>query len=179
MSNAAPVAATSSNAVVRAYVDVIENNHRMALKALEGVSPEQALQSATPGGTHILWLAGHLAWALDELVVQGFGRKPSMLPADWGKLFAMGTKTTPNAADYPPFADVRAHLEKVAQAAREQLQSWTDDTLNRPLPDDYRAKDFFGTHRGFLRAFSFHDAYHIGQIGLLRRIAGAPSVFGF
>jgi hypothetical protein len=179
MPNAAPSTPAQNNAIARAYVEVIENNHRFALKALEGVTQEQSLRSATPDGSHILWLAGHLAWTYDWLVVQGSAGQPSMLPDGWTKQFSFGTKPSPNADDYLPFAEVAALFEKVARTSLEHFQTWTDDMLDRDLPAEHPGKNFFRTYRGCLSDLCFHDAYHIGQIGILRRVAGASSMFGF
>jgi hypothetical protein len=54
------------------------------------------------------------------------------------------------------------------QRSQEQIQS----ALKRMSPEDLSRVDGDGTVGQKLATLHFHEAYHVGQLGLLRRIAG-------
>jgi hypothetical protein len=114
------------------------------------------------------WIAGHLAMC--RLRVQAMLGLPEP-EAPWAVWFGRGTRAADLPADLDPQVAVRAFhaSQKVLAAHWERV---TGDELAKPLgrtlPD---GSDTFG---GAIRFLAWHEAYHLGQLGLLRRLAGKP-----
>jgi len=121
-------------------------------------------------GNHAQWLLGHLAgtrrWALRE-----FGR-PGCEELPWEKHFFIGSMPTPAGDDIAPALLREAWLRegKVLRSWLETLTPAQADAPFKPFPDGSR------TVGGALHFLYFHETYHVGQIGLLRRMAGKPGV---
>ena len=122
------------------------------------------------GGNHAQWLLGHLAstrrWALREFGLSGAEELP------WEKHFGMGTSPTPASDDIAP-ALLREAFLKNGEALRAWMQSLTPEQAElpfKPFPDGSR------TVGGAMHFLYFHETYHLGQVGLLRRIAGKKGV---
>jgi len=116
---------------------------------------------------HAQWLLGHLAasrgWALRLL--------GSPLPReDWEPLFAMGARPTAQSDAVAP--------ERLREAFRSRGVELRD-RLSAITPEQTAAEftELPGGTRdvaGGLHFVHFHESYHLGQIGLLRRMAGRP-----
>jgi hypothetical protein len=176
-SAAPPAPAAVQNPVVRDRAATMYKNIKMALRvAGDDMTPEQMVFQAYPGGGHMLWFLGHLAWTLDAVVLQAFARQPSAIPADWPALFAAGTSAVPDASKYPSAAELKKKLEELARAARALLEQIPDEKLVENIPASHPASRLFPTYDIFLSAMGFHKAYHAGQMAFLRRMQGLPSL---
>jgi uncharacterized damage-inducible protein DinB len=94
-------------------------------------------------------------------------------PADapWEKWFGRGTSPAGVPADLYPRVLVQAfHAAHQAMLGRWEAFTAEDGAkpFGRTLPD---GSDTIG---GGIRFLAWHEAYHLGQLGLLRRIAGRP-----
>jgi hypothetical protein len=118
---------------------------------------------------HAQWLLGHLAatrrWALREL-----GRVTDELA--WEKHFGMGARPTAESDDIAPALLREAFLKKGAQLA-SHIATLTEAQAAapfRPFPD---GSNTLGAAMHFLH---FHESYHLGQLGLIRRLSGKPGL---
>ncbi|MGQ0552734.1 MAG: DinB family protein [Planctomycetota bacterium] len=118
---------------------------------------------------HAQWLLGHLActrrWALRELGA-GVSAEP------WEQHFGQGCRPSPLSDDIAP-ALLREALIKNGEKLRKFLVTRTPEQAEAPFmpfPDGSRTMQA-GAH--FLH---FHESYHLGQIGLLRRLQGKPGL---
>ena len=116
------------------------------------------------------WIVGHLA-TYRRRVLALIG--PPVEPLDWEASFARGR----GSADLPPDLEMLEvvsafHAAQAALAGRweglapEALARAT----GRRLPDG--SEDVGGA----IRFLAWHETYHLGQLGLLRRLAGKPGV---
>ena len=118
---------------------------------------------------HAQWLLGHLAatrrWALREM-----GR--NIEEEAWEKHFGMGAKSTPQSDDISP-AMLRESFIKIGDMLRRHLSA-LDATQAaaafRTFPDGS------STLQGGAHFLHFHETYHLGQIGLIRRLVGRRGV---
>jgi uncharacterized damage-inducible protein DinB len=116
-------------------------------------------------GNHAQWLLGHLAASRRRFLR---GLLPSLEEQPWEGHFGLGRKPTPQSDDIAP-ALLREAFLKNGALLREQLQSLTAaqaDAPHRPTPDGA------GTVGGAAHFIHFHETYHLGQLGLLRRLGG-------
>jgi hypothetical protein len=143
-------------------------NDKFLDMTVEGFDDADWLRRAGPGN-HAQWLLGHLAstrrWALRE-----FGQAAEEQP--WEQHFGMGKQPSLQSDDISP-ALLREAFGKNGEALRRYLASLTDVQAAapfKPFPDGSR------TVGGVAHFLHFHETYHLGQIGLLRRLAGKKGV---
>jgi hypothetical protein len=118
---------------------------------------------------HAQWLLGHLAatrrWALRLL-----GLATEEQP--WEAHFGQGRRPSPLSDDIAPELLREAFLN-AGETLRAHLAAATPAQIDagfREFPDGSR------TMGGGVHFLHFHEAYHLGQLGLLRRAAGKPGL---
>ena len=125
-------------------------------------------QVLDPAGHSPRWLVGHLAtYRHRVLAMAGL----PALTAAWEDWFTKGTDPAAVPADLDPGILVQAfHDAQAALAGRWAAVTAQDlaKPLGRTLPG---GADTLG---GGLQFMAWHEAYHLGQLGLLRRLAGKP-----
>jgi len=138
------------------------------LEGLVGDFSPADWQVTDPVGHSAIWLVGHLA-TYRRKVVAMIGLEPESDP--WEAAFVRGTSPADIPAGLDPVCLVQAfHAAQKALAAgwdgvtREQLAQ----PFGRTLPT---GSDSIGGAVGFM---VWHEAYHLGQLGFLRRLAGLP-----
>ncbi len=116
------------------------------------------------------WILGHLA-AVRTRVTAMMGLPA--IPAPWATAFGRGT----SPADLPADLDMREIIAAFHAAGEAIGGGWEGLTgealaapLGRTLPD---GSDTVG---GALRFLAWHEAYHLGQLGIFRRLAGKPGL---
>ncbi|MDR3669478.1 MAG: DinB family protein [Holophaga sp.] len=123
-------------------------------------------RAADPVGHNAVWIVGHLA-LLRNRVAALVGPAPAAQP--WEAAFGRGTSPAQVPADLDPLALVRTfHAAQKAMAGRWEALTAEDlaKPFGRTLPD---GSDTVGGALGYL---AWHEAYHLGQLGFLRRLAG-------
>jgi hypothetical protein len=147
------------------------------LATLTDLTPEQRLWQPAPGVNHAVWMAGHIAWSLDHLILDYCAGK-GQLPEHYGSLFGIGSKLLDNPGGYPTCDELLDRMAAGHEAALAWLRAADEADLDaRPMGfeklDDRRRAMF--ASRGRCAWFhAQHEAMHAGQLGYLRRLAGKP-----
>jgi uncharacterized damage-inducible protein DinB len=134
---------------------------------LRGLTLEQALARPVPDGHSIWELVLHItAWA-GEVTRRMGGAEPAM-PAegDWPAVGAVSPKAWTEALERLR----RTHAALVDAVGRHPVERWTQRVggeRDAPLGTGV-------TYAEMVQGLLQHDAYHGGQIGLLRKALGAP-----
>lgn len=119
-----------------------------------GITDEEALITPDDGGNSINWIFGHLLVSRND-IFSLLSRKP---PFDSEKYrpYARGSKGEPESWNVIPLSGLRQELDYSQKLLTDALKSASphEDKLNR------------------LAHMCFHEAYHAGQIGLMRRVIG-------
>ena len=143
--------------------------HGSPVKAiLEGVTAEQAARKP-PNGAHSIWeLVLHMTGWRNEVARRATGQ-PAGEP-EAGDYPAVGDPTPARwAAALAALDASHEHLAKVVRGMPdEQLLKPTNDPRNRPLGTGC-------SYYELLHGIVQHDAYHAGQIAILRKILGSAS----
>lgn len=136
------------------------NSQAMGLN-LDGLTHEDSLVQP-PSGNCINWMLGHLLVHRHRML-ETLG-EPAPIPEALMRYDRGSQPVTGDGPDVLPFEQLRDELagfqEKVVAAVRKA----GDDGLGRPAGK--------GTVGQKLLMLSMHEAYHTGQLGVLRRIAG-------
>jgi hypothetical protein len=138
------------------------------LDALVGDFTDADWQVADANGHTARWITGHLA-VYRHQVAALLGAEPGALP--WEAAFVRGTSSADVPADLDPRLLVASfHASQAAMAGRWEAVGAADlaRPYGRTLPDGT------DTAGGAIRFMTWHEAYHLGQLGFMRRLAGKP-----
>ena len=153
---------------LKGYAVVFATTHGLFHKALEGLTPEQAMERHD-GANPILWVAAHTV-AVRAGFSKGLGA-PVDLP--WGKSFARGAEVKDVTA-WPTLTEVRAKWDEVHAAFLARVVALSSEEVAATT----QAPGLDGTLLGTVGLAAIHDAYHIGQLAAARRLHGLDRVVG-
>lgn len=136
---------------------------------LKGITAEQSLYRPEPGGNCIRWLVGHLAHTYDAML-QALGGEPFLEATEYER-FRRGSDPLAADEDLPAWDRMLSDWDEVQKrfiAAVEDMDPARagDKAPYSPggNPDE--------TMGSLLALIGFHQAYHAGQIGIVRRLTG-------
>jgi uncharacterized damage-inducible protein DinB len=146
---------------------LFEMNYGALYRNLEGITHEDSLIMPQPGGNPINWVVGH--------IVATRNRMFAVLKLDqvWPNDISMRYSGVDASMWSPAGALDLKSIEADLARTQSTLMSAFDNLMARDL--NVRSNDgrTLGEVLGF---FQFHEAYHVGQVGLLRRIVGKQGV---
>lgn len=143
---------------------------RLFRRALAGADHETLRRRPLPDSNPMHWIAGH-ATVVRARFAAGLGR-PYELP--WAVLFRRGG-TNDAEAEWPSIETILAAWDEVDAVLQQRLSELTADDLAAASPPGV---GFDGTMNGLIQLMAFHDAYHVGQLGYLRRMSGLERLVG-
>ena len=138
-------------------------NHQALHINVKGVTNEEAVLQPSPAGNCLNWTVGHIV-ASRNSILELMGQEP-IWPEPEAKRYARYSPPIVSAAEGRPFDHLLQDLDRSQERIQSALASMTEADLAQPHGD----KDTVGGSIAFLH---FHEAYHVGQTGLLRRIVG-------
>jgi len=164
-SHAGPAAPISAKTLGMLF----EFTFNVARANVEGFSHEDSLRQP-PAGNCLNWLLGHIvATRQHALALLG-------VPTVWSKeetaRYARGGK--PVLGEGPgvlPFERILADHERTQELLRAAWKDLDADRLSAPMPAD-RNPFHLDTVGDMMATFTFHESYHAGQCGVLRRVLG-------
>lgn len=139
------------------------------MKAMSGVEKDVAMRRPGPVSNPLLWLAGHVTHFRSRLLtLLGVPRE-----YPWGSVFDTGAKV--GSADmYPSPVELVALWEEQSELLMDRLAALTEaDLLAPPMA---RVPSTDATLRGAIGYFSLHEAYHVGQMGYVRKWLGLTPI---
>jgi len=150
---------------------IFKLNNEMVVRCLDGLTDEECWRQPEGGGNPVLWLVGHTTISRVHLLAR-LGHK---YDHGLGELFDRGAHLQERSA-YPSRADIEAAWQTTRGHMRDTFASLTDERLaqappGRPLPGVTNLS-------GLIAFLAFHESYHVGQMGYLRRMWGHSGVAG-
>ena len=134
-------------------------NHYVVNKNLEGITHKESLITPQAGGSCINMVLGHIVGARDTLL-KSFGFE-EMCYEKTEKVYAQGAK--------PVKTEDATDLNKLLEMYNESQEKIMKVIPQTDLSgDEEKTKNLVG--------LAFHEAYHAGQIGILRRVIGKEGV---
>ena len=142
---------------------------RLFNNVLDDINDAEADERIRDTVNHIKWIAGHLTSTRF-----GMGKIGGLEAEDpWGDLFSHGNGLREDA-DYPSIDAIKAQWNAIAGPISAGLANLPDAVLSSPAPAKVPVND--ETLGGMLAFLMHHEAYHIGQLGLLRKCLGKESM---
>ena len=142
--------------------------NRIVARNLADVTAEQSLRDPQPAGNNINWVLGHLI-CIYNVMLPALDQEP-VWTEETAAEYARGAKHLA-PEDARPLADLLRDWETVTGRFLAGLGDLTEDRYGDPAPFS-PGKDPDETLGSLLTVLVFHQAYHCGQLGLLRRMAG-------
>jgi len=143
-------------------------NNRFLGVLTDGFGPLDWMHWPDGGGNPALWILGHLA-AMRREIRRQLGEQ--LAAAEWEGLFAMGSE--PDGASEGPGPDALIEEFKASgDALALRLEEATPEDADRALAQTF--PDGSSTLAGGMQFLYFHAVYHLGQLGLIRRMRGKP-----
>jgi uncharacterized damage-inducible protein DinB len=154
---------------IDALVTQLSVSGRAVHRNLEGISNEESICRAQPAGNCANWIVGHIVASRSGLL-KALG-EGSVLPEDKIALYRRGSDGRVEAG---------MGLEDLIDAF-DRSQPLLLERLGRLSEAELAAKSPIGSPAGpdatfgeALSAIVFHEAYHVGQLGIARRLIGKP-----
>lgn len=137
-------------------------NHHALHRNLEGVTDEEALHQPVSGNC-LNWVVGHIV-ASRNGVLKVLGAEPHW-PAEQADRYARGSAPVTGPGGAASFQRIVRAFDESQERIAARLSEVTEADLAKPHAQDQSVGEW-------LSFLHFHEAYHIGQTGLLRRLAG-------
>jgi hypothetical protein len=136
---------------------------------VEGLTHEDSLRQPAPGGNCLNWIVGHLAWAYAGAVGL-VGQETSLDQAALAR-YARGGEPITDPAQARDLSQLLAAFDEGTERFTAGLATLPAEALGRPAPAS-PSGDPNETVRSLLATILFHQSYHAGQTGVLRRLIG-------
>ena len=141
------------------------------------ISDEESNRCVADPMNSVKWLAGHLAWA--QLNLGNIGGVPQEFA--WRDRFHTKQGATPADLAAPPselptLEQIRDKWNEMGSAIRRGLENLPDQALASEVPVQHPIAPFDNTLGGLWAFINHHQAYTIGQIGILRRGLGKDAM---
>ena len=144
-------------------------HQRLYHNALDGFTDNETNQRphGNPNMNHVKYLTGHLLNSQYGLAMIA-GLEPEV---KWNDFFAvMGQSEAKDNISYPSIEEIKWEWDALYKPTRKGLSMLSGDKLLDPPPPPFEK---VAESKGQLWAFiNHHQAYHIGQISIIRKIFG-------
>jgi uncharacterized damage-inducible protein DinB len=148
--------------------DQLTYNQRVLEANLKDVNHEDSLAAPAQGGNCLNWVVGHVVTTRNTML-KLLGREPVW---DDDRAAPYRRASDPVTAETAlPLAEIVEAFGVSQERLLEGLRGLGDEDLAAKAPMSFFKGDQ-ETMGSALAAFLFHESYHVGQTGVLRRVAG-------
>jgi uncharacterized damage-inducible protein DinB len=137
-------------------------NYFLLKKNLDGVTHEESLLQPEGGGNCLNWVLGHIV-ATRDAALKMLNQEP-IWNQDQADTYRRGSSPILDGARAEHLEKILADLELSQDRLVAGLANVSESELTAPAGDETMEKQLF--------TLQLHEAYHAGQTGLLRRMAG-------
>jgi uncharacterized damage-inducible protein DinB len=153
---------------IQDYIRLLNSNAEIIKLQTAGLTMTDMLAQPANGGNCMLWVLGHLTDNLNEILAVVGGTSPENM-MDLSR-FARGSQPiTGYEADLPTPEQLLAAYDQLHDAVISRLGETDEAYFDEEIELWPGSKATRGWYAYF---FSFHHSYHIGQLELLRNLAG-------
>ncbi len=141
------------------------NNLRLLELNGAGLTPELAVRRSASGVASAAWIVGHLVMVRRRLA-RMIGQD---LPEDpvWEQHYARGGPGIGAHLDWPELVEAFRGTDVMLKSAFQQVSDWDRPTTNPALALEQPLEQV-------LAFLVMHECYHLGQIGIIRKLLGLP-----
>ena len=149
--------------------------HTVVRMCASDFSQEESLMQPEPNGNCLNWVLGHLMCVYDK-ILPALGQAP-VIGVERLERYARGSAVLCEANEAIELKELLSAWDESVTRLDAGLAQLTPERLDEPAPfspTNYQKE----TMRSLLTTIFFHQAYHTGQAGILRRMAGKPGAIG-
>ena len=154
-------------------VDQFTMNHWATLKSVDGVDHDESVRLPEVTGNCMNWVLGHITLTRSEILEMLGGKR--LWDTSEFEAYRRGADRMTDPSRAADFGSIRRDYAASQEPLLAALEAQTPETLSSRV-----GFSFVGREEDSLDAvmagFAFHEAYHVGQLGLLRRFLGHPGV---
>jgi uncharacterized damage-inducible protein DinB len=162
---------TTHNPVTAPLVTIFNVNNVLITRALDGLREDELRRRPSDHSNSMFWLLGHIVHTRGGLL--------RLLGEDyrtgWGDVFRRGASEL-DRQEYPALSSIERVREDVIGRVRARLGSVEDDQLTKPAPTSPAPN--IKTVRDLIAFLAMHEAYHVGQLGFIRKLMGHSAIAG-
>lgn len=147
----------------------LEATHGVFKINTEGVTHEESLRQPADSGNCMNWVSGHLVTAYNSLL-PSFGQEP-IWAEDRIEIYKRGSDPLKELTNAVEFGEICDAFSTAHQRVVRGLQEMDPERLSEPAPYS-PGNNAEETLESLLYLTAFHQAYHVGQLGLGRRLLG-------
>ena len=163
--------------MLRAAIAQIEFARRYTRELLDATPQALWFRRIEEVPTVVAWQVGHLAVSQYGLLMfRIHGRRDAdmdLIPSKFRKAFGRGSDPASSSVSQFGADDLIQRLDEVHARAMQGLEGMDASTLLEPVEMPYAA---YPIKLGAILFCPLHEQIHAGQIGLIRRLLGLPSV---
>jgi hypothetical protein len=137
---------------------------------LDGITHEESLVQPQPGGNCINWVLGHLLSIYNQALPL-LGQQPVTDPSTIER-YKRGSAAISAPGEARRFEQLMAEWDETVKRVDAGLAGLTAEVLERPAPAGAGPTEPGDKVRQTLSTLLFHQGYHAGQTGVLRRLVG-------
>jgi hypothetical protein len=147
-----------------ALVGQIKFHSKLIKNVVVDVTDETSVSRPKDDMNHIAWLAGHLM-SSRVMMANCYGVQYEQPFID---IFGKGQGYLPEVT-YPSMSEIMNGFDDLSKKLEDAVENASDETINAKAPFPCPTGD---TMFDFLIMMNHHEAYTIGQIGILRKYFG-------
>lgn len=164
-----------ADAAVAAEIELFRRQARLVRMVVEantaGLTHRQSLIQPAPAGNCLNWVLGHVLQAYNGFLPL-LDQEP-VLPAAVLERYQRGSRPLTDEAEALHFDELRRAWDEAVERMDVGLGGLNGEKLAQPAPFSPGA-DPDETVRSLVGVVLFHQTYHGGQMGVLRRLIGEP-----
>jgi len=154
-------------------VDQFTMTHWAVLKSIDGIDHDESIRLPEMAGNSLNWVLGHLIVTRGE-ILELLGRD-AIWTASESEIYKRGSDRLTDPARATDFGKIKSDFAASQEVLLEALEAQTPETLSSRVGFSFVGREEDSLEAA-LAGFAFHEAYHVGQIGILRRFLGHPGV---
>ena len=143
---------------------LFEATHSRLHLNVEGITHSDSLFYPLHGGNCPNWVLGHIVWSRNSVL--GLLGEAPVWNEQVASRYQRGSEPFADASEAQPLEEILAAFDDSQDTILTALKRTTEPALAAP-----HKQGTVGQRLAFLHC---HEAYHIGQLGLLRRLLGKP-----
>ena len=158
---------STSTAALKAQFDL---QTRLFNNATEGITEDESGARKSEHINNMKWIAGHLL----NTRLGNLSKVAGLTPDEsYHAQFGRGNSYDPNAT-YPPIDEIKAKWEATAAGISNGISNIPEEVLATKSPVQTPIAD--DTMLGLAAFLVSHESYHIGQLGMLRKMRGKEAM---
>lgn len=158
-------------AAVTAVSLIFDSTDRLIRATLKDLPAEAFWKQPAEGSNSIGWVIGHITQTRAGLLT----RIGEPIETGWGDLFKRGAEKK-DPSGYPAAEEIKRAGVDVNKRLRGKLEMLTEQDLENPFPGLERLNVTKVSEA--LSFFAFHESYHVGQLGYIKKLLGYPAIAG-